>query len=550
MAINGMRNEVKDWLPDKFPETKELEVFRKHFWGEGFIVVSWDGCHGTLDDQRFRWFVDKFFRDLPPSQRKDAIDPDPSAFVDDDLQMYTRRLAVDSPESVRDFIGNRFGLYATGNFFEDWGGKKEKWLRGDGKQWFYITPDGNLYKWEGTDTLLMAMVRDLRRKMFGPAHLNGQLVARLGLLDGNWYHQQPRRLEADMFKSVLTGPALLSDLTGEGGALEGEPEAAIDRLQGWLFGPDGQQTCMVVTLSDRGREHIHRAVGRGLLGKPQGKIFEMAAECGLRVPPKPSALPPGVDRLFEKPEPTAGPMIRLGGPPVDNVAIDEEGQATLVRLAGISAVLGLVISWLSFRNLPVVLMLSFVGLISALASLGFVWWGGSILDAVLMSMPSLVYVLGLSGAVHIVNYYRDTVEKDGYPGDPGKAISLGWKPCALAAFTTALGLASLATSNIVPIRKFGIFSAIGVVFTLTLLFTFLPAALTLWPPKGFGSKDEPDAPSHGNSFNDLCTGFWKGIGRFAVRRHGLVTRLMLVDPGADGAGIAQDANLGAAAQAV
>ncbi len=33
-------------------------------------------------------------------------------------------------------------------------------------------------------------------------------------------------------------------------------------------------------------------------------------------------------------------MIRLGGPPVDNVAIDEEGQATLVRLAGISALLG------------------------------------------------------------------------------------------------------------------------------------------------------------------------------------------------------------------
>ena len=85
-------------------------------------------------------------------------------------------------------------------------------------------------------------------------------------------------------------------------------------------------------------------------------------------------------------------------------------------------------------------------------------------------MPSLVYVLGISGAVHIVNYYRESVQEHGLATAPGNAVKLGWAPCTLAAVTTSLGLISLATSNIIPIRKFGIYSAIGVIATLTLLF--------------------------------------------------------------------------------
>ena len=100
-----------------------------------------------------------------------------------------------------------------------------------------------------------------------------------------------------------------------------------------------------------------------------------------------------------------------------------------------------------------------------------------------MSMPSLVYVLGLSGAVHIVNYYRESLRECGLHRAAGEAIRVGWKPCTLAATTTALGLLSLYASNILPIRKFGTFSAIGVLATLILLFTFLPAALQIWPPR-------------------------------------------------------------------
>ena len=53
----------------------------------------------------------------------------------------------------------------------------------------------------------------------------------------------------------------------------------------------------------------------------------------------------------------------------------------------------------------------------------------------------------------------------------------------LAAVTIAAGLLALCTSDNYPIRKFGLFSALGVLATLAVLFTFLPSALQLWPLK-------------------------------------------------------------------
>jgi predicted RND superfamily exporter protein len=142
-------------------------------------------------------------------------------------------------------------------------------------------------------------------------------------------------------------------------------------------------------------------------------------------------------------------------------------------------------------------------------------------------MPSLVYVLGLSGAVHIVNYYRDAVEEHGVEGAAGRALAHGWKPCTLAAFTTALGLLSLNTSNILPIRNFGFYSALGVMATLILLFTFLPSALQIWPPR-FRASAKSDGRSGRGGFHEKMLNSWEAVGGFIVRRHGWVAAACLL----------------------
>ena len=67
MAVQGMKNDVKDWLPKEFEETKDLDEFRRYFLSEQFVLVSWDGCYGDADDERYRMFLAKLMPETPPS---------------------------------------------------------------------------------------------------------------------------------------------------------------------------------------------------------------------------------------------------------------------------------------------------------------------------------------------------------------------------------------------------------------------------------------------------------------------------------------------------
>jgi len=299
------------------------------------------------------------------------------------------------------------------------------------------------------------------------------------------------------FKEVLTGRRLVEELQGRYEDL-GE-EQILERLEGSLIGPGHLKTCLVVTLD-------HETQG-GNLRATLGEIRRIAEECNIKAD--------------EKKWSVEAREIRLGGPPVDNVAIDVEGERTLYRLAGLSAVIGLTISMLCFHSVRLTAMVFWVAILSAGLGLAIVHFSGSTADAILMTMPSLLYVLAISGAIHIVNYYHDAIhEGGGVEGAPGLSIRHALGPCTIAALTTALGLGSLMVSNIVPISKFGVFSALGVLATLLLLFFYLPALLHYFPSRKYAEKhlgkhhqDEKDSAIHR---------FWQMVGRFICRHNVLV----------------------------
>lgn len=467
LSLEQMRNDVKDWLPSDFAETSELDWFRDHFLGEQFVLISWKGC--TADDQR----LDYLSRLLVPPP-----------LTEEEKQ----KVPID--HRLPDFIGDELGLYYPGDEHQGWAGQNEKWFLGNDATWYYLLENGELYKWNGQSTVIGALGRAAERVFTGGNSADGDYVKKVH----EEYFKSPKMLQARLFKSVTTGPDVLAQLSAPGGSLvrneDPSPielkeahQKALDRLTGTLFGPDQKQTCMIVTLTDAGKVDLRRTMGHGVLGRPEGQLLQLAEQAG--IPPK---------------------ELRLGGPPVDNVSIDEEGERTLARLVSFSVIIGLGLSYMCLRSIKLTIMVFFVGGISAVTSLSliywtagrFIWWLDPTTDAVIMSMPAVVYVLGLSGAIHIVNYYKDVVNESGtLRNAPELTIAHGWYPCTIAAVTTAVGLGSLATSSITPIHKFGIFSAMGVLATLFLLFTYLPAALQMWPPSAAKKKGEakPVEPS-------------------------------------------------------
>ena len=305
------------------------------------------------------------------------------------------------------------------------------------------------------------------------------------------------------FKAVSTGRRVVDSLIAE--PLKLEPESAVERLQGTMIGPDRRQTCVTVTLTPEALGELKLVLGHG-----QRRIF------------RPNVPPGALLRLLEQAGVKAD-ELRMGGPPVDNVAIDEEGERTLIRLAGLSGLLGLGLAWWSLRSVLLTMIVFSCGVLSAAASLGLVWLTGSTLDAILMSMPSLVYVLSISGAVHLINYYRDAVRTGGLDGAVERAVIAAWKPAFLCTITTAIGLLSLVTSEIVPIRKFGIYSASGVFTLLCVVYFFLPAALHITK---FGRRWVGEATEDDDRHSHVLTSgekFWGAFGAFVVRNHAMVS---------------------------
>jgi predicted RND superfamily exporter protein len=310
-----------------------------------------------------------------------------------------------------------------------------------------------------------------------------------------------------MFQAVTTARRLLDDLTAKPSEIP--YVEAHKRLQNVLIGPDGKQTCLVVMLSDAAIKDFRSVLGRSVA---DGKL--------------PWKRKPGI--LWEALEQCGIPMasVRLGGPPVENVAIDVEGGRTIARLGAISGVLGLGLAWWSLRSIRLTLIVFACGVLSAAAGLAAVYWTGHTMDAVLMSMPSLLYVLAISGAIHLVNYYREAIKDYGLDGAPEEAIRLGWKPALLCSVTTGIGLGSLYVSDIEPIRKFGVFSALGVFLMLIMLFLLLPAALQMWPARSwlpkkiYGDSGKRHDPHAGTIWSEHVWGTFCG---FLIRNNMAVT---------------------------
>ncbi len=524
MSMQRMTNRVKDWLPSDFAETADLEWFGRHFMGEQFVIVTWPGC--SADDPRYQKLVDRIQHQIAPSEHH-ALSPEAAKLTELSRKPFEELTGEERSLLDRQRAGDladRLGLCTVGDYHENWGQRGEKWLQGDHDLWYFITPEGGLYRWAGRSNMLNWMHRTFQRSVLGQTQAEGEQVATFGFpttpQQPNEFHANPELLTARFFKSITTGPETLAQLTRKPGP-NGDPgplwplgvddefaadearQKALERLKGALYGQDGKQTCIMLTLSEPAKRDLRRVIGRALMGRPLGRLLQIATvDCGI-----------------------SEEELKLGGPPVDNVAIDEEGQITLTRLILLSAVVGVGLSLFLVRSIRITCMLFFIGGLTALSSLAFVWWSGGTVDAIMMSMPSLVYVLGISGGLHLVNYYRETVEEKGLDGAPGRMLKLGWKAASLCSITTALGLISLYTSTLTPIRNFGTYSALGVMFTLVLLFTFLPAALQLWPPRRPGeitAAGKARSQQH-NTFEKGVERAFEKLGGFIIRRWGLVT---------------------------
>jgi len=427
--------------------------------------------------------------------------------------------------------GARMAIDSSGNRAEDW--LPIHYAESQDLAWFrenFLGEQFVLVSWDGC-TLGSSEKLELLAKKLGD---------KATILDENGAKAPASR----WYCRVITGPSAIGQLTGPPVGLS--QEDAIARLEGVLVGPaprnaqgsllgaDARSTCLAVNLTPAATNDnrtMRAAVER---------IVEIAAtQCDVNPA-----------------------TIHMGGPPVDNVAIDLESQRMLVRMAMAAGLAALALCAWRLRSAKVAATVMAVGALAAGLSLAIVFYCGAFevlglgqpqprmgtLDAVLTALPAVAYVLGLSIALQGVAYYRYCRNKHGLNGAVERALSVSWFPTAVSAVAMAVGLAVLCINDILPIKRFGVLGAIAVLLTALTAFGVLAVLLHRFPldgksmDSGKGRRSRLGAMVRG-TFNlatshyaaalTLCLAAVGVLGAGLLHLNASVQLLNLIDPDAD-----------------
>lgn len=97
-------------------------------------------------------------------------------------------------------------------------------------------------------------------------------------------------------------------------------------------------------------------------------------------------------------------------------------------------------------------------------------------------VPAILFVIGTSDVVHILHKYIDAIRLGNTKSDSLRIAYLEvGKATLLTTVTTMIGFLTLLSSGIVPVREFGVYTAIGVGIAFVLTYTLYPAFLILTP---------------------------------------------------------------------
>ncbi|MBW3598146.1 MAG: MMPL family transporter [Planctomycetes bacterium] len=289
--------------------------------------------------------------------------------------------------------------------------------------------------------------------------VDDERLKRFGELFRSPAWDERRERQTHLTGPVLTGYEILRELMAE--PLDLSREEASRRLRGQLVGRDGRTSCALLETY-----WIDSAHNQGSIEL----IHDLTAELGI----------PRED-------------LRLAGSSIEGAAVDAASNRSFTLFLPPAVLTCVVLCWWFLGSWRLMFAVLSVAGFSAALVLGMIFYTGGTLNAVLVVLAPLMLVLATSAGIHLVNYYIEQVRDVGVDEAPRAMLQVGWRPCSLAAGTTAIGLTSLVVSDIIPVQQFGVFGSIGLAAALGLLFLVLPGAVALYGRKGGAALEEQSA---------------------------------------------------------
>ena len=168
-----------------------------------------------------------------------------------------------------------------------------------------------------------------------------------------------------------------------------------------------------------------------------------------------------------------------GIPYFRNQYVNMLNRETLSYIA-ISSILIFILLWYLYRTIWGVLFPMIIVWSTLLFTIALIHLTGSYLEIMSSTIPPILLCVGVADAVHMISKYDDSRETGmGKKSSIIEMLKTLGNATFLTSVTTAIGFASLISSTVVPMKKFGIYTAMGVLIAYLITIVFLPAALSI-----------------------------------------------------------------------
>ena len=205
--------------------------------------------------------------------------------------------------------------------------------------------------------------------------------------------------------------------------------------------------------------------------------------------------------------------IHVAGRPIVEGELALLGPADMQKMVPIVILVIMAVLFITLRSLKGTFITLGVVFLSTIWAFGLMATVGIPIYAVSTLLPIMLIAIGVAYGIHLYIHLHTFVDHNPKASklDATKnMIKHMWKPVVMTSVTTAVGFISLLTSQVFPVKYFGIFTAFGILTAMALSLVFLPAGVMIFGlPKA--RKVNHDKEKEGHSHSKLANNFATGI---------------------------------------
>ncbi|OYY30738.1 MAG: hypothetical protein B7X69_08845 [Sulfurovum sp. 39-42-12] len=194
-----------------------------------------------------------------------------------------------------------------------------------------------------------------------------------------------------------------------------------------------------------------------------------------------------------------GLEIYIAGSPLLTEAFTSQMHIEMLGSMCLFLAVSLLALFVLLRRVSAVVIVLVVSILSVFATVGTMAWMGVCLVDLMQIVPFVIVVSGMGASVHLLTSFFETFNTTGNKQDAviGALIQSG-STIVFLVLITALVMALFAYSDLASLAELGMYTALGVLVTLFLTLTLLPALLSIIPLK-------PKVPLHADRWHRLIT---------------------------------------------